>query len=147
MKRSTSIIAIIMVFLLNLVLGGCTEDKIEAPASTPTPALATVVPKKEMTVQEAKRILQNSRAEDYARIFVKSESKLLGCNDIRSFNVSSIDLTRTTDATFYFTLHGSFYGVDKYGSSLGRFIFDYDVSVDRNSGEMNPAWEAKVKKS
>lgn len=146
MRKSASIIAVIIFLLLILMLVGCAEEKIEAPVATPTPARATAVPIKEMSEQEARRILQNSLAEEYARMFVKSESKLLGCNDIRSFNVSSIELTRTTDTTFCFTLHGSFYGVDKYGSSLGRFIFDYDVSVDRNSGEMDPTWEAKVKK-
>lgn len=146
MKNRIICIVSIATFLFFMVFVGCTEEHNKAPAATPTPARVTAVPKKEMTEQEARRKLQNYLAEEYARIVVKSDSKRLGCYDIRSFEVSSIELTKTTDATFYFTLHGSFYGVDKYGSSLGRFIFDYDVSVDRNSGKMDQAWKANVKK-
>lgn len=144
--KNRIICILIVAFLFFMIFVGCTEEHNKAPVATPTPAHVTAVPKKDMSKDEARRILQNKRAEDYAYIIVRSDSKRLGCYDIKSFDVSSIELTKTTDATFYFTLHGSFYGVDKYGSSLGRFIFDYDVSVDRNSGEMDTAWKANVKK-
>ena len=148
MKRSVFVIVRIVILSFILAIWGCDEGNKKAPAATAIPSRATAAPTKAyLSESEARKIVEQKHADTYARYSVEGDPDKFGYDSIRSFSVSSIKCTKTTDTKYYFTLYGSFYGVDRYGNSVGKFTFDYEVSVDKIAGKFDWGVWARIKKN
>lgn len=155
MKRSVFVIVRIVILSFILAIWGCDEGNKKAPAATSAPLRSTATPltatpaPADLNLSEdgARAIVEKNFPDEYARWAVESDPAKFGYVRIELFKVSSMECTKTTDSRYYFTLYGSFYGVDKYGSSLGRFTFDYEVSVSKKTGKFyDSGWSATVRK-
>ncbi len=147
-KRQTFTNVVLFLLMIILFLTSCTEGNKKAPAATAIPSRATAAPTKAyLSESEARKIVEQKHADTYARYSVEGDPDKFGYDSIRSFSVSSIKCTKTTDTKYYFTLYGSFYGVDRYGNSVGKFTFDYEVSVDKIAGKFDWGVWARIKKN
>ncbi len=146
MKKHRLKIGFVLAIYSFILLVGCSEIIEEMPVATASPSHATASPTKSgLSEREAREIVE-MYAETVSRWAVQDDPNHFGYDSVKSFSVGSIKCTKTTETQYYFTVYGSFRGVDKYGSSVGSFTYEYVITIDKDDGDWHGAFSATVRK-
>ena len=146
MREHRATLCVVLAIFFMLSSAGCAETKKETPVVTASPARVTEAPARYGISEQEARKTVDLYAETVSRWAVQDDPNHFGYDSVKSFTVGSIKCTKTTDTQYYFTVYGTFRGVDKYGSSIGSFTYEYEITVDKDDGDWHGAYSATVNK-
>lgn len=135
MKKEQMKILVLIISIILLVSSAACNTQSESASSTHSESASSMTSSAtlEPTPKKLSRQEKISFAEDYV-IENKNELikrvKWVADNDVTK--ISNLDISSAEVFSNTVTLKGNFYGLDDYGTVVGRYIFEWRITIERD---------------
>lgn len=111
---------------------GCDKDSSKKETKTET---KVETPSEEIAEEEDTGVSDKEDAKNVALDFVSNNTYLLlenfsACNNLEYFKIGSMDIP--SEDPWYVYVKGTFFPVDEYGSTGGKYKYDWKLKVEKD---------------